>query len=453
MSKAESILRPMNTNYISFSQALEMVQKYVSGSCPNLLESCSDQTKADLKQNIRRFIEIKHVNVEGKTVQILTDEIYTEMAELSFLTDYIFGSKSRTVEEININSWRDIEIQYTNGVCKKLQQGFSSPQNAIDVIRRMLRMSGEVIDNACPFAEGTLGQNIRIAVLKEPLVDEDVGVCASIRIVNSKKLGKDDFISRGTATEQMLYFLQTCLKFGTSMCISGGTGSGKTTLGGYLASTIPNNRRIFSIESGSREITLGKEEDGRIINSVVHTLARPSENEKQSINQDKLLELALRFHPDIIFIGEMRSGEAYTGQEAARTGHTVITTTHASSARTTWWRIVTLCKLKADMDEKTLVDLVTEAFPIVVFTKQLQDKQRRIMEIMECEILTDGTRSFHTLYQYKIIENRVDGGKVIIKGQHEKVNQISESLQRRLVDNGMPQDELRKILSDGDDAH
>jgi pilus assembly protein CpaF len=188
---------------------------------------------------------------------------------------------------------------------------------------------------------------------------------------------------------------------------------------------------------------------GRICNSVIHTLTRMSENEKQNIDQDILLDMALRFNPEIICVGEMRGPEAYAAQESARTGHTVLTTIHSNSCEATWRRMVTLCKRKYDMADSTLMDLVTEAFPIVVFSKQLENKQRRLMEIMECEILADGTRSFRSLFQYQITENRIEDGKFIINGCHSAVYGISPSLQKRFLENGMPQDTLKQILAAG----
>ena len=286
------------------------------------------------------------------------------------LTKYIFGTG---IEEINVNSWRDIEVLYANGETVKLEEHFDSPEHAVNVIRRMLHVSGMVLDNASPAVLGHLSKNIRIAVLKTPLVDEDVGVTASIRIVNPQNMQKEDFVKGGTATGPMLDFLAACLRYGVSVCVAGATGSGKTTVAGWLLTTIPDNKRIFTIENGSRELDLVREKDGRVCNSVIHTITRESENAKQNIDQDMLLDMALRYHPDIICVGEMRSAEAYAAQEAARTGHGVLTTIHSNSSQATWRRMVTLCKRKHEMADDTLMDLVTEAFPIVVFAKQLED--------------------------------------------------------------------------------
>ena len=172
-------------------------------------------------------------------------------------------------------------------------------------------------------------------------------------IVNPQNMQKEDFVKGGTATGPMLDFLAACLRYGVSVCVAGATGSGKTTVAGWLLTTIPDNKRIFTIENGSRELDLVREKDGRVCNSVIHTITRESENAKQNIDQDMLLDMALRYHPDIICVGEMRSAEAYAAQEAARTGHGVLTTIHSNSSQATWRRMVTLCKRKHEMADDT----------------------------------------------------------------------------------------------------
>ena len=403
----------------SFSDVLKEVQEYISSKYSTLMtEGGNEEVKQQIKRYITKYICDYRITVTGKTQEQLIDELYTEMAEFSFLTKYIFGTG---IEEIDINSWRDIEVQYNDGRCEKLEEHFESPDHAVNVIRRMLHVSGMVLDNASPAVLGHLSKNIRIAVLKTPLVDEDVGIAASIRIVNPQSLKKENFVESGTATEEMLDFLSACLRYGISICVAGATSSGKTTLAGWLLTTIPDGKRIFTIENGSRELALVREKEGKVTNSVIHTLTRYSENEKQNIDQDMLLDMALRFNPEIICVGEMRSSEAYTAQESARTGHTVLTTIHSNSCESTYSRMRTLCKRKYDMDDEVLMDLVTEAFPIVVFTKQLENRKRKLMEIMECEITADGKRKYNPLYRYEITENRMEGDQFIINGIHKKV--------------------------------
>ena len=426
-----------------FTDVLKEVQEYISSKYSTLI---IDQESGDVKEQIKRYItkyvQDYRIAVKGMDRQELVDTIYTEMAEFSFLTKYVFGTG---IEEIDINSWRDIEVQYSGGVTKKLTERFESPQHAINVIRRMLHTSGMVLDNASPAVLGHLSKNIRIAAMKTPLVDEDVGIAASIRIVNPQSMKQEDFIKGGTATQPMMDFLTECLRYGISICVAGATSSGKTTLLGWLLTTIPDNKRIYTIESGSRELALVREKEGVVTNSVIHTLTRDSENERQRVDQIALLDMALRFNPNIIVVGEMRGPEANAAQEAARTGVAVVTTIHSNSCEATYRRMVSLCKRAVDMSDETLLSYVTEAYPIVAFCKQLENRERRLMEIQECEIRLDGTRSYRPLFQYKITENRVEDGKFIIEGHHEQVHAISDGLAKRLLENGMPGETLKRL--------
>ncbi|CAK7051903.1 MAG: hypothetical protein BACD_02524 [Bacteroides rodentium] len=427
-----------------FTSVLREVQAYLSKEYSSLVTGDgSEEVKAQIRRFAGKYILDHRIAVEGMTTDELIDGIYSEMAEFGFLTKYIYGEG---IEEIDVNAWDDVEVQYSGGVTKKLAEHFDSPEHAINVVRRMLHISGMVLDDASPSVLGHLSKNIRIAVLKSPIVDEDVGVAASIRIVNPQSMKKEDFVKGGTATDQMLDFLSECIRYGISVCVAGATSSGKTTLLGWLLTTIPDSKRIYSIENGSRELALVRRDaDGRVKNSVIHTLTRDSENERQRVDQIALLDMALRFNPDVIVVGEMRGPEANAAQEAARTGVAVVTTIHSMSCDATYRRMVSLCKRAVDMSDETLMGFVTEAYPIVAFCKQLENKDRRLMEIMECEIQPDGTRNFRPLFQYQITENRVEDGKFIVTGQHWQVNPISESLARRLMENGMPQDLLEKL--------
>lgn len=426
-----------------FNSVLQEVQEYISGAYAALITEGGEDSKEQLMRYITKYLQDRRIAVAGMTQTELVDAIYSEMAEFGFLTRYIYAGG---IEEININSWRDIEVQYSDGRSEKLTEHFDSPEHALAVIRRMLHASGMVLDNASPLVTGHLTRNTRIAAMKSPVVDEDVGVAASIRIVNRHNLSREDLLRSGTATEEMLDWLSVFLRYGISICVAGATSSGKTTAAGWLLTTIPDSKRIFTIENGSRELELVREENGKVVNSVVHTLTRDSENERQRIDQIALVDICLRFNPDILVVGEMRGAEANAAQEAARVGVAVLTTIHSNSCEATYRRMVSLCKRAVDMSDETLLSYVTEAYPIVVFCKQLENKQRRMMEIMECEILPNGDRRYNTLFRYVITENHMENGKFVIEGHHTQVNEISASLRKRLLENGMPNEELQALL-------
>lgn len=423
-----------------FPEVLEEVRSHVAKAESSLLADKADGEL--LKRNVRQYLLDHGLSAKGHSLETLVDAIYEEMAGYSILTKYVTADG---VEEVNVNSWKDIQVQYADGREVKVPEHFDSPEHAVNVLRRMLHASGNVLDSATPVVLGHLGKNVRIAVMKAPIVDEEVGVSASIRIVNPQNLTKEDFLKSGTATEEMLDFLTALIRHGVSVCVAGATSSGKTTLTGWLLTTIPNEKRVFTIENGSRELALVREKDGRVVNNVVHTLTRPSENPSMNVSQEDLLDVALRFDPEIICVGEMRSSEAYAAQEAARTGHTVISTVHSNSCEATYGRIVTLCKRASDMSDETLMKMVTEAFPVIVFAKKLDDKKRKIMEILECEITEDGRRVYRSLYRYEIREVTRDEEGCWITGAFVKDRPPSEGLCKRLLSNGMPKAELERM--------
>ena len=430
-------------NTRSFAEVLAQVQEYLASKYSTLITDNPEEQRQQITAYIAKYLNDYSLGVEGMDHEALIDKLYTEMAEFSFLTPYLFACD---VEEININSWKDTKITYADGRVVPSKERFHSPQHAVDVVRRLLHKSGMILDNSQPGVVGHLSNKLSITVKGNPLTDKDKGVAASIRIVNPKKLGRVDFVRYGTATAEMLDFLAAVLRFGLSICVTGSTGSGKTTLMSWILSTIPNEKRIFTIENGCREFDLVKEDaGGNVLNNVVHTVTRFSDDPKQNYDQERLLEFALTCDPDVVCVGEMKSAEAFAAQEAARTGHAVITTTHANSCKATYYRMVTLCTQKYDMGDKTLYNLVTEAFPIVLFVKKLEDNSRRVMEITECEILEDGARQLHTLYRYHVSETAVEDGKIKVRGEFQKVSTISASLQKRLLENGMPPRLLEQI--------
>lgn len=439
----------MNTNFFSsqakaFDEVLKEVQAYLSSKYATIFSNHPSDQKRQIMAYITQYLTDHRLHVQGLTVNHLVDRLYAEMVEYSFLTRYLFA---HDVEEININSYNDVKISYTNGSILPADEQFSSPEHAVNVIRRLLHQSGMILDYSQPIVRGHLANNIRITVFGPPVTDKDKGIAASIRIINPQKLQREDFIYGGTATGEMLDFLSLCLRYGISVCVTGATGSGKTTLMSWLLSTIPSDKRIFTIENGTREFDLVvHDESGQVLNNVVHTVTRSSDDPRQNIDQERLLEFALTANPDVICVGEMKSAEAFAAQEAARTGHTVITTTHANSCLATYYRMVTLCTQKYEMNDQTLYNLVTEAFPIVLFVKKLEDNVRRIMEITECRIAHDGSREIVPLYRYAVRSTRSVGGMIWIDGDYEKVGELSPGLQKRLAENGMSQSILQQLL-------
>lgn len=445
---------PVSTEGLTYEQVLEEVQRYFAEKHASTIAGASEgdteKAAAVLKELMVQYLVKRKYAIEGLTTEELCARLYEDMAGYSFLRKWIYKPG---VEEVNINAYNDIEVIMDSGRSIKILDKFSSPQQAIDVVRRMLNACGMVIDDTMPSVIGFLDKNIRISVDKTPIVDPEVGINASIRIVNQQTVSAQKLLDSGSATAEMLHFLTACIRYGVSVCIAGSTGSGKTTIMAWLLSNVPNNRRLITIEEGSREFDLVKrDQDGNILNSVVHLLTRPHENPSMNINQDFLLERVLRKHPDVIGIGEMRSAaESLSAAESSRTGHTVCTTIHSNSCSSTYRRMMTLAKRKYSMDDSILMQIMVEAYPIVVFTKQLEDRSRKIMEIIEGEDYIDGKLICRSLYKYEVVDNVMyDRNEVRVVGHHRKMENTSDTLRKRLLDNGISHKELDEFTKEAD---
>lgn len=424
-----------------FPEVLKEVQEYITKNYASTLKDDPDESRELVKSYIQKYLENNHLGVEDTEQEELCELIYGEMTGFSFLTKYLYRDD---VEEININQWKDVKVTYSNGEILPCKEHFNSPQHAIDVIRRMLHKSGMIFDSAQTIVVGHLSNKIRITVMGDGVIDRDKGLSASIRIVNPRKLTKQQFVDYGTATAEMLDLLAACYCHGVSMCITGATSSGKTTLMSWILGQVPYNKRIVTLEQGCREFDLTAEDgEGNVLNNVVHLVTRFSDDPKQNITLVKLLETTLTINPDCVAVAEMKGAESMQAINAANTGHSVVTTIHANSCADTYYRMVTLCKQSYDMDDSTLMGLATKAFPIVAFAKKLEDNSRRLMEISECEYLPDSTRPgesrqrMRTLYRFNITDNRIVDGKAKIIGHYEKVEPPSEGLLKRLRENGM----------------
>lgn len=432
---------------IDYVPLLSMVQEHISTYYSAALNNTDKQNQ--LKSYIEKFLRDYEYEVEGLATQELIDKLYTDMAEYSILTPFL-GKDN--IEEININSWEDIAITYTNGKIVKLKEHFISPQHAVDIVKRLLHHSGMIIDNAAPMSQGHLPNNTRITALKDPIVDEEIGVSVSIRLLHPSRVNRQQIIKSGNATEKMIDFLCMCMRYGVSTVVAGATSSGKTTLLNALLSTIPDNKRVFTIESGARELSLVRRtKNGVVANNVVHTLSRPSDNEAYDITQEDLVVASLRFNPDIVCVGEMRDVECYSAVEASLTGHTVVSTVHAYAADSAHMRIALLCQKRFPIDFNTSLMQAGQAFPIVVYTHKLENNERKIMDISECEILPDGGRKYHTLFRYHITKNEFVKGKFVTEGYFEQPEIMSENLQRKLLQFGVAHDDLEKFLKKGAD--
>ena len=200
-----------------------------------------DEDKHDqLKAYIEKFVLDNGYLVDGFTDEELVNRLYSEMVEYSILTPYL-GAPD--IDEINVNAWDDVVLTYSDGRMVKTEEHFHSPGHAVDIVKRLLHHSGMIIDNAMPIAQGHLPGNTRITAIKSPVVDEDCGISVSIRLLHPQRVDRKCLIDSGMATEEIMEFLEMCVRYGVSLVVAGRTSSGKTTLLNALLGSIPDDKK------------------------------------------------------------------------------------------------------------------------------------------------------------------------------------------------------------------
>lgn len=443
----------MSLNELDFYSVLLLAQKRLTEKNAELFNEEKDNEderiveikKEKIRNAISKFVYDGKFKVIGMpNSSDIIQRLYDEMVNFSVLTPYV-EDKNNEYEEININAWNDVEVRCSDGRVLKVPH-FYNIEHAKNVLKRLVTVAGAQIDNAMPMAEGNLRNNVRLVALESPIVDDDVGVAASIRLLKPQFANRKFFIENGTVSEEEMKFLETAVRSGVSMVFVGETGSGKTTLMNYLLSTIPNNRRVVSIEHNARELSLvKKDKNGNILNNVVHMKTRPNPNPQLNISQEDLVSKALRLDPNNICVGEMRDSEAYAAQEASLTGHTVVTSLHARGISATHFRIAMLAIKKYPIDIKIALMQAAMAFPVIVYLSKLEDNSRRVMEIAECNLLEDNNdmyRVYSTLYKYDIKNTEKINGKIFMDGEHIKEAKISDDMRKTMMLHGASTTEI-----------
>ena len=406
----------------------------------------SSEAEGKLKDLIMRYLNSEQlVSRDLRNISELVDAIYFDMAGMGLLSPYLQDSET---EEINVNGSGGIWVLYKDRKVR-LNNTFENPEACANIVRKMSRFGNVILDGSKPIGDSFITKGIRMSGAIMPCVDPDAGAIASVRKQKPSYITRENLIGWDTATAEELDFLTLCVNNGVSVAIAGATGSGKTADMGYILSCVPYQRRVVTIED-TRELSLAQyDENGVMLNDVIHLLTKEEPNPVTMLD---LLKLSLRLHPQILVPAEMRGKEALTVQEAGRTGHTIVSTLHANSARTAYERILTMClEAGTSLSEGRLLKNIVEAFPIMLFKMQLPDKSRKYMEVFEATGVKNGEVTGNTLYKYAVdhYERDREGRITKVIGSHRREGNISPALAERLLVGGVPQREIRRFSEGG----
>lgn len=284
--------------------------------------------------------------------------------------------KDPSVSEIMINGPFDIFIE-KKGQCIRVSNRFPDDEALMASMRAIAQSVGRIIDADNPRLDARLPDGSRIAVVIPPMAR--AGVTVAIRKFSEEKLGLKDLINFGSLSQEGARFLDCCMYLGKNTLVSGGTGSGKTTMLNVLGGRMPKHQRLLIIEDAA-ELQIKADHVVRFETRK----ANPDRGIKE-VNIRDLVESALRLRPDRIIVGEVRGPEALDLLNAMGTGHDgSMGTVHANSPDDACTRLETLCLMgETRIPPDAIRKMVGNALHLIVQCARYHDGGRRTSHISE----------------------------------------------------------------------
>ncbi|HEX6685090.1 MAG TPA: CpaF family protein [Candidatus Limnocylindrales bacterium] len=351
---------------------------------PQLYETVSDD--AELERRVREILPA----ILGQEEQLLTAGDRTLVYRQ--ILDEILGHgpiepllRDPEITEIMVNAWDRIYVERF-GHLHAMDAAFMDEAHLRRVIDKIVSRVGRHVDEASPMVDARLPDGSRVNAVVPPIALD--GAALTIRKFAANPFTADDLIRFGTLTPQVAALLHACVQGRLDIIVSGGTGTGKTTLLNVVSGFLPPDERIVTIED-SAELRLAQEH-------VLRMEYRPPNIEgRGEITIRDLVRNALRMRPDRIVVGEVRDGAALDMLQAMNTGHDgSLTTVHANSPRDSLSRIETMVLMAGmDLPVRAIREQIASAVDVVIQLTRLRDGTRRITQItevtgMEGEVVT-----------------------------------------------------------------
>ncbi len=363
------------------------------------------QIEFEIKDIVLEILDDQGEVLNSRERQALIIEVLDELLGLGPLEPLL---KDESITDILVNGPSIVFVE-RKGLLERVETRFQDDKHLLRIIQKIVSGVGRRIDESSPYVDARLPDGSRVNAIIAPLAID--GSTLSIRKFAKQRIGMAKLIEFGSVSPAMATVMEAISLSRRNVLISGGTGSGKTTMLNAMSSFIDSRERIVTIED-SAELQLQQEH-------VVRLETRPPNLEgKGEVSQRDLVKNALRMRPDRIIVGEVRSGEAFDMLQAMNTGHDgSMTTVHANTPRDSLARLEQMIGMSGiEISPRAARAQIASAINVVLQVSRMVDGTRRLVSLSEVTGMEGETITMQEIYRYKVTGRDADG---MVIGQFE----------------------------------
>ncbi len=357
-----------------------------------------DRLRAEIERLLSDLASAQHVQMNIREQRQLAAELVDDMIGLGPLEPLL---ADESITDIVVNG-PDRTFIERGGKLVQAQVHFRDWEHLTNICQRIAGSVGRHVDEGSPMVDARLKDGSRVNIVLPPLTLD--GPSISIRKFSKKSMSFEKLIAFGSLTPSMARILEICARCRLNIIISGGTGSGKTTLMNALSKFIDPSERIITVEDVA-ELQLDQPD-------IVRMETRPSSLEgKGEIDTRDLVRNALRMRPDRIIVGEVRGPEAFDMMQAMNTGHAgSLSTIHANSARDALSRMENMVQMSnLGLPSKAIRTEMVAAIDVIVQLDRQRDGVRRVTEVADVSGLEGDVVLLNDIFKMKIVGEQHDG--------------------------------------------
>ena len=356
------------------------------------------EMRSQIHELVSQHVSGEKIILNAYELEQFVDDIVNEMIGLGPIEPLL---KDDTINDILINTHEQIYIERA-GQLELSQARFKDEAHLLRIINKIVSTVGRRVDESQPMCDARLLDGSRVNVAIKPVAVD--GPLVSIRKFSKRPYSMDKLVEINSISKEMAALLAISVAGRVTMLVSGGTGSGKTTMLNALSTYISADERLITIEDAA-ELQLQQPHVGRM------ETRPPSIEGKGEIRQRELLKNALRMRPDRIIVGECRGEEAFDMLQAMNTGHEgSMTTIHANTTRDALSRLEQMIGMAGyPMTIQSIRSQVSAAIKLVIQLQRLSDGRRRVVSISEISGIEGDVIQMQEIFRFNRVSTQEDG--------------------------------------------